>query len=145
MHHRKFVQHMKDNADRMYPGLTKALSNSERCKELLLVVPEEERRQDSMEVYHDLTNWLSAEADSIIEQHYVALGKRRAQQGVPLSNTFWAVCIARDYLWERVQQECLLEDPVEFWGGVSLLRLINKFFDRVLYFALLGYEKAGSV
>ena len=140
MHHRKFVQHMKSNADQVSQGVIQAIKSSEKCKELLLTVPEQEHRHDSLEIYRDLTNWLSAEIDSPIEQHYVALGKRRAQQGVPLSNMFWAVCIARDYLWERVQHECLIEEPVEFWGGVTLLRLINRFFDRVLYFAVIGYQ-----
>jgi hypothetical protein len=42
-----------------------------------------------------------------------------------------------------VQQECLLEEPVEFLGGVVLLRSLNQFFDRALYFALVGYQKAG--
>ena len=42
-----------------------------------------------------------------------------------------------------MQQECLLEEPVEFWGGVMLLHSLNRFFDRVLYFTLVGYQKAG--
>jgi hypothetical protein len=43
-----------------------------------------------------------------------------------------------------MQQECLLEEPVEFWGGVILLRSLTQFFDRALYFALLGYEKVSA-
>jgi hypothetical protein len=38
----------------------------------------------------------------------------------------------------------LLEEPVEFWGGVILLRSLNQFFDRALYFTLIGYQKAGK-
>ena len=72
------------------------------------------------------------------------LGIELANQGVPFSNVFWAVCIAREYLWEYMQQECLLEEPVEFWGGVMLLHSLNRFFDRVLYFTLVGYQKAGK-
>jgi hypothetical protein len=41
-----------------------------------------------------------------------------------------------------MQQECLLEEPVEFWGGVMLLHSLNQFFDRVLYFTMAGYQKA---
>jgi hypothetical protein len=142
MHHQKLVLHMKSNAEQMSQGLVQMIRDSERCKELLIRVPEQEHRQYGLEIYRDLTNWLAAEKDSLLEEHYVALGKLRAQQGVPLSDMFWAVCVARDYLWGYVQQECLLEEPVEFWGGVTLLRLINKFFDRVCYFAVIGYQKA---
>ena len=54
------------------------------------------------------------------------------------------MCIAREYLWEYMQQERLLEEPVEFWGGATLLHSLNQFFDRALYFTLLGYQKAGT-
>ena len=43
-----------------------------------------------------------------------------------------------------MQKECLLEEPVEFWGGVQLLRSLNQFFDRALYFASIGYQEAGK-
>jgi hypothetical protein len=36
----------------------------------------------------------------------------------------------------------LLDEPVEFWGGVMLLRSVNQFFDRALYATLVGYQKA---
>jgi hypothetical protein len=72
----------------------------------------------------------------------MALGMLRAQQGVPFSNLYWAMCIAHEHLWAYMQQECLLDEPVEFWGGVILLRSLTQFFDRALYFALLGCEKA---
>ena len=74
----------------------------------------------------------------------VVLGLLRAQQGIPFSNLFWAVCIAHEYLWQYMQDECLLEEPVEFWGGVILLRSMTQFFDRVLYFVLRGYEQAAA-
>ena len=88
--------------------------------------------------------WLADETDSILQHHYVALGARRAGQGVPLSQMFWAISIAREYLWDYAQQECFHEEPVEFLGGVSILRLLNTFFDQVLYFALTGYEKVSG-
>jgi hypothetical protein len=43
-----------------------------------------------------------------------------------------------------MQQECLLEEPVEFWGGVQLLHSLNQFFDRAVYFVSIGYQKAGE-
>jgi len=140
----KLVQLMKTRAADQSEELVRRIRASERCKELFLQVPEGEQKQDALEIFQDLTQWLSNETDSIIESRYVALGIRRAGQKVPLSELSWAISIARECLWDFTQQECLLEEPVEFWGGVVLLRSLNGFFDRVLYFALLGYEKAGQ-
>jgi len=140
----KLVQHMKTNADRMSERVSDKVRASGKCQDLLSKVTVEERRRDGQQTYRDLTDWLATETDSSIEERYIALGVRRAQQGVPFSNLFWAVCIAHEHLWEYVQEECLLDEPVEFWGGVKLLHSITQFFDRALYFALLGYEKAGK-
>lgn len=140
----KLAQHMKTNADQMAEGLIHKIRSSNRCGELLLKVPADEHKRYSLKVYRDLTDWLANETDSFIEEPYRAVGLRRAQQGVPFSDTFWAVCITRDYLWDYVQQECLLDEQVDFWGGVILLRSLNQFFDRALYFALLGYQSAGK-
>ena len=140
----KLIQRLKDDADGMSERLLEKIRSSRKCSELLLRVPAEEHKRYAVEVYHDLMMWLSAEDDSSLEHHYVGLGKLRAQQGVPFSNLFWAVCITREYLWEYIQQECLIEEPVAFWGGVMLLRSLNQFFDRALYLALLGYQMVSA-
>jgi hypothetical protein len=88
----------------------------------------------SVEVNRDLVEWMRSETEPLIEARYVELGRIRAQQEVPFSHLFWAVCITRDFLCDYIQQECLIDDPVEFWGGVILLRSLNQFFDPALYF-----------
>ena len=140
----KLVQYMKANADRMSEAFVRKIRTSANCKDLLLTVSAEEQKRDALQTYSDLTNWLSADTESFVPEHYVHLGVRRAQQGVPFSQLFWVVCTAREHLWEYIQQECLLEDPVEFWGGVNLLRSLNQFFDRALYFTFIGYQKASQ-
>jgi hypothetical protein len=144
MHAAKLVRHLRANADSMSERVLEKIRNSPRCSHLLLRVPAEEYKQYAVDVYRDLVEWLAVETDSVIVSRYVELGNRRAQQGIPFSHLFWAVCITREYLWEYIQQECLLDEPVEFWGGVMLLRSLNQFFDRALYFALVGYESSGK-
>jgi len=135
----KLVQHLRASADKMSERLLEKIRNSSSCRDLLLRVPAEEHKHYSLTVYLDLVEWLASETESVIESRYLELGIRRSQQGVPVSQLFWAVCITREYLWEYIQQECLLDDPVEF-GGVVLLRAVNQFFDRALYAILVGYQ-----
>jgi len=144
MRARKLIEHMKLNAERMSEHALQLVRNSEKCREISLKVPAIDQKQAILETYRDLTDWLASETDSSIRERYVALGLRRAQQGIPFADLFWAVCLAHEYLWEYIQQECLLDEPVEFWGGVNLLRSLTQFFDRVLYFALLGYQRASK-
>ena len=138
----KLVQHMKANADRMSEGFVQKTRTSDKCKELLSAVSPEEQKRTALDIYADLTDCLAADTDSFVPEHYIDLGMRRAQQGVPLTQLFWVVCTVREHLWEYIQQECLLDEPVEFWGGVNLLRSLNQFFDRVVYYTMAGYQKA---
>lgn len=140
----KLVQHMKANAERMSVEVTKKIRRSERCSEMATRLPLDEQERVAANIYRDLTAWLATESDETIEHRYIVMGLLRAQQGVPFSNLYWGVCIAQEHLWQYMQQECLLDEPVEFWGGVILLRSLTQFFSRVLYFVLLGYEQAAT-
>ena len=140
----KLVEHMKINAPRISEGLVQKIRNSDRCAALTLKVSQEEQKRYSLKTYRDLTDWLSNEADFNIEDRYIPLGILRARQGVPLSNMYWAICIAHDHLWEYMQEQCLIDEPVEFWGGVMLLRSLTRFFERVTYYTLVGYEEAAT-
>lgn len=140
----KLVQHLRADADSMSERLIEKIRSSYRCNELLRRVPADEHKRYSVEVYCDLVEWMGSETDSLIEARYVELGRIRAQQGVPFSHLFWAVCITRDFLCDYIQQECLIDEPVEFWGGVMLIRSLNQFFDRALYFSLVGYQNAST-
>ena len=144
MHAIKLVRHMKANADPMSGTVIQKIRASERCAGLALNISAEEQKHTIAEVYRDLVDWLATETSSSIRERYIAMGVRRAQQGVPFTDLYWAVCIAHEYLWEYMQQECLLDEPVEFWGGVNLLRSLTQFFDNAFYFILLGYQKAGK-
>ena len=109
----KLVQHMKANAERISEEVVKKVRASPRCGKFVRTVSPEEQQRSTVDVYRDLTVWLATESDSSIEQRYVVLGLLRAQQEIPFSNLFWAVCIAHEYLWQYMQDECLLEEPVE--------------------------------
>lgn len=140
----RLVQLMKDKSVLMSEGLVLRVRASNKCKTLQFRVPESEQREYARAIYQDLIHWLEGETESQLEERYVSLGMRRASQEVPSNQLFWAVTIANEYLWDYMQQECLHEDPVDFWGGVTLLRSLARFFDRVVYFALIGYEQAGG-
>ena len=139
----KLIGHMKANAEGIAEAVNEKIRSSDRCSTLVQSVLPSEQKRDCLQIYQDLSTWLEAQSESTMEPHYIALGMRRATQRVPFSELYWAVCIAHEHLWEYMQEECLIEEPVEFWGGVMLLRSLTRFFERCVYFAMVGYEKIG--
>lgn len=136
----RLVQLIETHADNLSEGLMNRLKSSDRCSELLRRVPADELQRRTHEIYRHLSEWLLTKTESEIEERYLGLGARRARQGVPFSHFLWAITVTKEYLWDYLQREGLLEEPVEFYGGMQLLQSLERFFDRAVYFASAGYE-----
>lgn len=118
------------------------LESSDSCRELLQKVPTQELKMRTHEIYRNLSDWLLAKTQSEIEEHYLGLGMRRAKQEVPFSELLFAFAATKECLWEHLEQDGLLEDPMELIGDLNLLHSIGRFFDRVAHAAAVGYEAA---
>jgi hypothetical protein len=133
---------IETHADTLSEGLLQKLRNSEQCRQLLQRVPAEELKRRTHEIYRNLNDWLLTKTESEIEERYIGLGIRRARQGVPFSALLWSVSATKEYLWEFLRSEGLLEQPIELFGEMELLHSLELFFDRILYFTAIGYASA---
>jgi hypothetical protein len=41
---------------------------------------------------------------------------------------------------EFVKKESVMERPIEVFGELEMLQLLEQFFDRAIYYATVGYE-----
>jgi len=135
----RLVQLIEHNADKLSEGLIQRLKHSNCCSELLASVSPHELKDRTFEIYRNLTDWMLNKTQSEVEERYIGIGARRAHQGVPFSQFLYAIHATKENLWDFVQQEGLLE-PGDLIGQMELLRAMEHFFDRALYFASLGHE-----
>jgi hypothetical protein len=136
----RLINLVESQADRLAEGVLREIENSNECRELVRRVPAEELKRRAYEIYRNLNDWLLTKTESEIEERYVGLGMRRARQGVPFSAFLWAISTTKEYLWKFLEQEGLLEKPLELFGELHLAHSMERFFDRLLYSASLGYE-----
>jgi len=137
----RLVQLIEDHADKLAEGLLYKLQHDPRCQQFVRKVPVLELKSRTYEIYRHLGDWLLNKTESEIEERFVGVGIRRAHQNVPYSDLYWAVVATKDYLWEYFEREGLFEEPLELLGELNLLHNLERFFDRALYFAAIGYEK----
>jgi hypothetical protein len=137
----RLVRLIETHSETLAQGLVVKLLNSERTRDFQKV-PQEELQDRAREVYHNLADWLLSKTESDVELQYTELGRRRAAQGVNFSQFLWALIITKEHIWRFLQTEALVEQPVELFGEFELLRLLEQFFDRALYYASLGYARA---
>jgi hypothetical protein len=105
-------------------------------------VPSEELQERVYEIYRHLGEWLIGKDESYLEQRYLQIGARRASQGVPLSEVIWVIVLTKENLWDFIKKEAVLERPVEVFGELEMLQLLEQFFDRAIHYASVGYELA---
>ena len=77
-----------------------------------------------------------------IAERFITLGKRRAAEGVGLHQFVWALVISRNHLWQFLQREGFADNIFQLSGKLELQEMLNQFYDRALYYGVLGYTEA---
>jgi|ERR1700677_161222 hypothetical protein len=128
------------HSDELTAELVAKLETSSHTADLRKV-PVEELRSRIQEILRHLSEWLLTKTGHDIEERYFEIGERRASQGVALSDFCWAIVMTKEHLWEFLQRQGFMQGPIEIYGEMELLRLLDRFFDRSLCFATEGHEQ----
>jgi len=140
----KIIRHIEAHSDELANGVWARVTNSLRLREFREKVPSEELRQRAYEIYHNLGAWLETKSEADVEHRYIAIGERRAAQGVPLSQLILVIVATKEHLWNHITGEVLTDHALELFQVLELSRAIEMFFDRAVYFAAVGYERFRS-
>ena len=139
----RLVRLIEANSEKLARGLLDKILSSERASSFRNI-DRKEMEQGVQEFYKNLSEWLLTKTESDIELRYTQVGERRASQGIPESQWIWAIILGKDHLWGFLQREALVDGVIELFGELEFLRLLDQFFDRALYYASLGFERAGK-
>jgi len=137
----RLVRLIETHSQSLAESLLDRVQNSEFTRSFQNV-PSAELQERVYEIYRHLGEWLIGKDECHLEQRYLQIGARRASQGVPVSELIWVIVLTKENLWEFIQKEAVLERPVEVFGELEMLQLLEQFFDRAIYYASVGYEQA---
>lgn len=137
----KLVKLIEDNQAELTRRSLKDLIDREETKCYRSVQPEmlTERVSD---VFSRLVSWLNKERQSgDVQRYYTDLGKRRFHEGIPLSEVVIAFMLLKRHLWLFVTEKQFFDSTYECYQALELNNRVVLFFDRVIYFAVKGYEE----
>jgi hypothetical protein len=138
----KLVRLIEAHSEALSRALTQQIRKSERTSDFRNI-PAEDLRLAATEVYRNLGEWLLQKTEKDIAHRFQAIAARRAAEGIGLHQFVWALTLTRDHLWRFLRREAFADSIVELHAELEMQSLLNQFFDRALYYAVLGYEKAG--
>src|SRR5579884_2713471 len=137
----RLVKLIESHSDGLARSLHQRYLEDPRCSAYANVAASE-LTQRVYEVYHHLGEWLMAKTESEVEQRYLEIGAKRAEQGVPASQVIWMIWLVRDNLWNYLEKHAQLERPAEVFAEVELQEMLDQFFGHAMYYAALGHERA---
>ncbi len=126
------------HSDRLARGLAEEITRSERTCDFRKI-PSKDLQLAAAEVYRNLGEWVFKKTEHDIERWFRATGARRAAEGISLHQFVWALMLTRDHLWRFLEQEAFSDSIVQLHGELELQQLLNQFFDRAVYYGILGY------
>jgi hypothetical protein len=138
----RLVRLIETHSDALAASLLNRVEKSDLTSSYCEKVPADELKQRVFEIYRHLGDWLLGKTEVDIEQRYREIGARRATQGIPLSQLLWAIVLTKENLWDFLKHESTPDRPVEVFGELEMLQLLDQFFDRAMFYASDGYEKA---
>ena len=136
----RLVRLIETHSDALANSLLQRVQTAETARDYMKV-PAEELKTRVYEIYRHLGEWLLGKSEFDIENRYVEIGRRRAQQGVALSQLVRTIIQTKENLWDFLRRESVLDRPVEIFGELELLQLLEQFFERAIYYAAVGYER----
>jgi len=138
----RLVKLIEAHSGQLCRDLSEQIRRSERTSDFRKI-PAEELRLAASEVYRNLGDWLLQKTDSDIEHRFREVAEQRMAEGVRLHQFVWALLLTRDHLWQFLRYQSCGDNIVALFGELELQRLLNQFFDRAIYYAVLGYEEPG--
>ena len=128
------------HADALASTLEARIASSDRCSSYRCVSPAELKTLVAG-IYGQLGDWLVSKTEDEIERRYVAIGARRAEQRVPVSELLWCIVLVKENLWEFLREQEALGNVSQIFGELALMQLVEQFFDRAIYYAVRGHEQ----
>jgi len=139
----RLVRLIETHSQALAAGLLTRVQESDHARDYRNV-PSEELKQRVYEIYRHLGDWLLGKTEFDIEKRYLEIGALRAQQQVPFSQVAMVIMLTKDNLWEFLKKQTPMDRPVEVFGELEMLQLLEQFFDHAIFYAAMGYERAAA-
>ena len=137
----RLVRLIEMRSNELASCLIDRVHNSEATSDYKFV-PDEDLKDRVYEIYRHLGEWLMTKDEVELKRRYLRIGAQRAKQCVSFSQLAWAITLTKENLWAYLKRQSEMDRPVEAFGELELLQLLDNFFDRAVYSAAIGHEKA---
>jgi hypothetical protein len=136
----KLVKMIEEHAEQITQGLLKDIQTNPKTSSYQQFSVEEMHTR-AYTVYKNLGEWLIDTTEAKAQQWYLALGRRRFEEKIPVSQVIFALVLTKNHLLKYVKRFGLLDTALELHRELELFRFVTEFFDKAIYYTVMGYEE----
>lgn len=139
----KLIQMIEDHAEELTRSVIRDLQTNLKTSSMH-GLSERELHDQSYEVYHNLSRWLTKLSDGAIKDFHYKLARLRYEEGVPAREAVYALILKKYHLRDYIRTSGIVDSAVDLLQEQELHHLIGSFFDKAIYHTLEGYEAASK-
>jgi hypothetical protein len=144
------IELIEIHAEQLTKDVARTLVANARTPAFRRVRPEDLERR-IFQILHDLGTWIGEPKNARVQTEFSDWGRRRFDQGIPVSEILYAVLILKNTLRRYIRDNGLVEEavprllgdyvlPIHLHGLMDLNTQVGEFFDEAIYYLACGYE-----
>ena len=136
----KLVKMIEEAAEQITQGLLRDIQTNPKTSSYQQFSVDEMYKR-AYDVYKNLGEWLIDTTGPKAEQRYLALGRQRFEEKIPVSHVIFALVLTKNHLLKYVKMFGLVDTALELHRELELFGLVTEFFDKAIYYTVRGYEE----
>ncbi|HTV56909.1 MAG TPA: hypothetical protein VMI06_18600, partial [Terriglobia bacterium] len=136
----RLVKMIEKHADQLTKKVVRELETDPRTPAYHKLDPQDNYAR-VFDVVSHLGEWLDCNSETATEHAYRKLGQKRFREGVPMAELVSALMLTKQTLRKYIKTEGWVDSAVHLYQQIELYDMISYFFDRAIYFAVVGYER----
>jgi len=147
----RLVELIEIHSQRITTDIVEDLLINERTRGFR-AVRRSDLEQRVFQLLHHLGNWIGDPRSDKTRAEFTDWGRRRFDQGIPLSELIFAIIIIKQHLRRYISDNGLIEAsfprvegdyvlPLHLHGLQELNAQVGRFYDEALYSLAVGYEE----
>src|SRR5215470_6139626 len=147
---RRLIKLIETHAESLTNEVVQDVQTNEHTRSHVRV-SKEELGSRVLALYRNLGNWIGDPREVTTRHEYEEWGRIRCQQGIPVSEIAFCLILIKKHLRMYIREHAAVVFsgdrlvsgemvPLELYSIQELNYVVGDFFDRALYYLLLGYE-----
>jgi hypothetical protein len=103
---------------------------------------EEEALAIARRVYSKLSHWLIPQTESEVQETYLRFGEQCYYKGFRMEEMVMLLVLIKRHLWLHLLEQGVMTTNIEVYQALDVNNKVVLYFDRAIYFSLIGFKKA---